>query len=89
MEPWAEGARKLAARLAEFGLDAQPTEDLEAAVAPADVISCATLATEPRSPAALKPGQHLDLVGAFTISMRGGIKATVGTPAGLIQTNRN
>ena len=67
----AEGARKLAARLAEFGLDAQPTEDLEAAVAQADVISCATLATEPLIAGRwLKPGQHLDLVGAFTISMR-------------------
>ncbi len=66
-----EGAKKLAAGLAEFGLDAKPTEDLKAAVAEADVISCATLATEPLIAGRwLKSGQHLDLVGAFNISMR-------------------
>ena len=65
------GAQDLAARLAEFGLDAKPTEDLEAAVVEADVISCATLATEPLIAGRwLKPGQHLDLVGAFNISTR-------------------
>jgi ornithine cyclodeaminase len=66
-----EGARKLAARLAEFGLAATPTEDLKAAVAEADVVSCATLATEPLIAGRwLKAGQHLDLVGAFSVSMR-------------------
>ena len=66
-----EGARKLAARLADRGLPAQPAEDLEAAVAEADVVSCATLATEPLIAGKwLKPGQHLDLVGAFTMAMR-------------------
>jgi ornithine cyclodeaminase len=66
-----EGARTLAGRLADFGLDAKPTEDLEAAVAEADVISCATLATEPLIAGRwLRPGQHLDLVGAFSTSMR-------------------
>ena len=66
-----EGARKLAARLAEFGLAATPTTDLEAAVAEADVVSCATLATEPLIAGRwLKAGQHLDLVGAFSVSMR-------------------
>jgi len=49
----------------------QADEDLEAAVAEADVISCATLATEPLIAGRwLKPGQHLDLVGAFNISTR-------------------
>ena len=66
-----EGARKLAASLADLGPPARPAEDLEAAVAEADVISCATLATEPLIAGRwLKPGQHLDLVGAFTLSMR-------------------
>src|SRR5271157_5764520 len=40
-----EGARKLAASLVDIGLPARPAEDLEAAVAEADVVSCATLAT--------------------------------------------
>jgi len=66
-----EGARKLAASLAAMGLPARPADDLEAAVAEADVVSCATLATEPLIAGRwLKPGQHLDLVGAFTVSMR-------------------
>ena len=66
-----EGARKLAASLADMGLPARPAEDLEAAVAEADVVSCATLATEPLIAGRwLKPGQHLDLVGAFNMSMR-------------------
>lgn len=46
-------------------------EDLEAAVAEADVVSCATLSSEPLVRGAwLRPGQHLDLVGAFTPQMR-------------------
>lgn len=66
-----EGARKLAASLADMGLPARLAEDLEAAVAEADVVSCATLATEPLIAGRwLKPGQHLDLVGAFNMSMR-------------------
>ncbi|MGO9420157.1 ornithine cyclodeaminase family protein [Roseiarcus sp.] len=66
-----EGARRLAMSLADAGLNAKPTEDLEAAVSEADVISCATLATEPLIAGQwLRPGQHLDLVGAFNVSMR-------------------
>lgn len=45
--------------------------DLEAAVRQADIVSCATLSTEPLVRGAwLHGGQHLDLVGAFTPSMR-------------------
>src|SRR5690606_20648457 len=45
--------------------------DLEAAVAEADIISCATLSPEPLVHGEwLRPGQHLDLVGAFTPGMR-------------------
>jgi ornithine cyclodeaminase len=66
-----EGARRLAADLSTMGFNANPAADLEAAVAEADVISCATLATEPLIQGRwLKPGQHLDLVGAFNVSMR-------------------
>jgi ornithine cyclodeaminase len=46
-------------------------EDLESAVRWADIISCATLATAPLVLGAwLSPGQHLDLIGAYTPSMR-------------------
>jgi len=45
--------------------------DLKKAVSVADVISCATLSNEPLILGKwLKPGQHLDLVGAFTPEMR-------------------
>ena len=45
--------------------------DLAAAVAQADVISCATTSTVPLVQGAwLQPGTHLDLVGAFRPDMR-------------------
>jgi ornithine cyclodeaminase len=46
-------------------------DDLEAAVREADLVSCATLSAEPLVRGAwLKPGAHLDLVGAFNLAMR-------------------
>ncbi|HUT49949.1 MAG TPA: ornithine cyclodeaminase family protein [Alphaproteobacteria bacterium] len=49
----------------------QATDDLERAVRSADVISCATLSSDPLVAGDwLKPGQHLDLVGGFTPAMR-------------------
>lgn len=66
-----EGAEILAETLRHRGFDASVSDDLESAVRAADVISCATLATEPLVQGAwLQPGQHLDLVGAFTFGMR-------------------
>lgn len=45
--------------------------DLEAAVRAADIVSCATLSAEPLVRGAwLSPGTHVDLVGAFTPTMR-------------------
>jgi ornithine cyclodeaminase len=45
--------------------------DREAAVAGADIVSCATLSTSPLVEGAwLHEGQHLDLVGAYTSRMR-------------------
>jgi ornithine cyclodeaminase len=53
----------------EFDIEA--VDDLESAMDGADVICCATLATEPLIHGrCLRPGQHLDLVGAFTPQMR-------------------
>ncbi len=51
--------------------DCQAVTDLETAVPEADIISCATLSTEPLIRGEwLQPGSHLDLVGAFRPSMR-------------------
>jgi alanine dehydrogenase len=47
------------------------TDDLEAAARTADIISSATLSTVPLIRGAwLKPGAHVDLIGAFTPAMR-------------------
>lgn len=46
-------------------------DDLEAAVRAADIICTATMATEPLIRGEwLQPGQHLDLIGAYTPAMR-------------------
>ncbi|THD47217.1 MAG: ornithine cyclodeaminase family protein [Bradyrhizobium sp.] len=66
-----EGARRLAAALAAEGYDARAVENLPEAVAEADIIACATLSPAPLIAGAwLKPGQHIDLVGAFSMHMR-------------------
>lgn len=50
---------------------AELAADLPAAVAAADIVATATMATEPVLLGAwLRPGQHLDLVGAFRADMR-------------------
>jgi len=65
------GAARLARKLAASGLAATAIDDLEAGVRNADLISTATLAAEPLVRGAwLKPGTHLDCVGAFTPAMR-------------------
>ena len=53
------------------GIDARATDDLEAAVREADIVSCATLSTTAIVRGKwLRPGTHLDLVGAFKADMR-------------------
>ena len=67
----ATGAAKLAAMLRAEGLAAEPVEDLAAAVARADVVTCVTGSTEPLIQGEwLRPGTHLDLVGGYTPTMR-------------------
>jgi len=67
----AEKADKLAAELAREGLPVTAVTDLETAVRAADLVSCATLSTAPIIRGTwLKPGAHLDLVGAFNLKMR-------------------
>jgi ornithine cyclodeaminase len=86
-------AQALAEELAAAGLPVRTVADLEAAVRGADVVSCATLS---RAPVVhgdwLKPGVHLDLVGAFNLHMREADDAAlqraqvyVDTPAALTE----
>lgn len=66
-----EKAHALAAQLESRGFRATAADSLEAGVAWAHVISCATMSTEPLIRGDwLHPGQHIDLVGAFKASMR-------------------
>jgi alanine dehydrogenase len=66
-----ERAARLAETLAAEGLPVAATTDLEAAVHGADIVSCATMAAAPLIRGDwLRPGTHLDLVGAFTPEMR-------------------
>jgi ornithine cyclodeaminase len=63
-------ARTLVARLRDQGVDAEVETDLRAGVRRADVVSCATSATTPLVLAEdVRPGTHVDLVGAFTPQM--------------------
>jgi len=65
-------AEALAAILGEeAGLSVEVADDLSEAVPLADIVSCATAAREPvLSGALLKPGAHVDIVGAFRPEMR-------------------
>lgn len=66
-----EKAERLAATLKAEGLPVRATLDIEAAAREADIISTATLSSAPLIRGDwLKPGAHLDLVGAFTPAMR-------------------
>lgn len=73
-----ERAQELARELAESlprvlgrAIAVQAVEDRATAVARADIVSCATLSRTPLVEGAwLCPGQHVDLVGAYTPQMR-------------------
>jgi ornithine cyclodeaminase len=66
-----EHAERTADACAHEGIPARATSDLEAAVASADIVSCATLSTSPLVLGRwLKPGTHVDLVGAYQRHMR-------------------
>lgn len=71
---WARDAAKaqaLVASLRSRGVPAHAVGDLPSACGEADIVSCATLATEPVVRGAwLRPGTHLDLIGSFTPAMR-------------------
>lgn len=67
---WAN-AQKVAMALSGEGFSAEAVNDLDAEVGRADIISAATISTMPLVKGALlRPGTHVDLVGAFTPDMR-------------------
>lgn len=66
-----EQARAVAARAGDMGLRVEVASDLEAAVREADIVSCCTLSTGPLVRGDwVRPGTHVDLVGAFKPTMR-------------------
>lgn len=87
---WARDPHKAAAKVAELvalGIAADVTEDLEQAAREADLISCATLSTVPLIHGAwLKPGSHLDLIGAFTPQMRESDDVAIGLASLFVDT---
>ncbi|MEO0999518.1 MAG: hypothetical protein AAFW69_02760 [Pseudomonadota bacterium] len=71
--PWKDRtparAEALAAEPAALPVRAAP--DLSTALAEADIVATATMSKDPVLPgAALRPGTHVDLIGAFTAEMR-------------------
>ncbi|WP_256841489.1 ornithine cyclodeaminase family protein [Ornithinimicrobium cryptoxanthini] len=65
-----EGAQTLVEQLRGAGFAAEVAPDLRAAVRTADVITAATSATSPLVLASdVRPGAHVDLIGAFTPAM--------------------
>ncbi|KQU06091.1 ornithine cyclodeaminase family protein [Rhizobium sp. Leaf453] len=64
-------AEALASELRKGGREISAVSVLDDAVAQADIISCVTMATEPLIRGALlRPGTHVDLIGAYTPEMR-------------------
>ena len=66
-----EAAEALVGKLLAESINAEVATDLDGVIPDADIISCATLSTDPLVKGALlRDGQHLDLVGAFKPDMR-------------------
>ncbi len=69
--PTAARGERLVDALRSQGFDAARTENLAGAAGRADIVSCATLSETPLIEGRwLRPGTHLDLVGAYTPAMR-------------------
>jgi len=71
---WARNAAQAEALAQQWragGIDAHAVTDLPTAASEADIVSCATLATQPVVHGAwLRHDSHLDLIGSFTPQMR-------------------
>jgi len=80
-------AEALAAQLRADGCPAQAARELTAALARADIVSCATTAYAPIVTAdAVRPGTHVDLVGAFTPEMREADDALIASASLYVDT---
>ncbi|MGK8709570.1 ornithine cyclodeaminase family protein [Metapseudomonas otitidis] len=90
IELWGRDAGKaaaLATALRDEGYPVQAVGDLASAVATADCISCVTTSREPLVRGEwLRPGTHLDLVGAFLPSMRETDSAAVSRARVVVDT---
>jgi ornithine cyclodeaminase/alanine dehydrogenase-like protein (mu-crystallin family) len=65
------GALAAAERLRQYGFEAEAVSELDKAVRQADIVSSATLSTVPLVRGSLlKPGSHIDLVGAYNAQSR-------------------
>lgn len=65
------GAQRLVETFQEQGIHAQAVHELAPAVREADIVSAATLSTEPLIKGEwLRDNQHIDLIGSFTPTMR-------------------
>ena len=80
-------AEKAAEQARQLGFNAKACSNLEEAARSADLISCATLSNEPLIKGEwLKPGAHLDLVGAFKPTMRESDDAAVERASVFVDT---
>jgi ornithine cyclodeaminase len=80
-------AREVADSLGGHGFSVEVCDDLETGVAWADIISCATLSQTPLIQGRwLRPGQHLDLIGAFRPNMREADDTAIKTAALYVDT---
>jgi ornithine cyclodeaminase len=80
-------AERTAAALVAAGLHAEATSSLRSALARADIVSCATTSREPLLRGAdVRPGTHVDLVGAFTPDMRESDDALVAKSSVFVDT---
>lgn len=67
----ADKATILAARMSQIHASVEAISSLEEALPLADIVSCVTMSTEPLVRGALlKPGTHVDLIGAYMPEMR-------------------
>jgi ornithine cyclodeaminase/alanine dehydrogenase-like protein (mu-crystallin family) len=83
-----ENAYRFAEKLKEEGMRATVADDLEKAVKAADIVSAATLATEPLIKGAwLTPGTHVDLIGGFRPDMREADEDAVSISAVYVDTD--
>jgi ornithine cyclodeaminase/alanine dehydrogenase-like protein (mu-crystallin family) len=82
-------AEAVAEGLRADGVDAQSVIDIDAAVEQADIITCVTMSDRTLVKGALlKPGTHLDLVGAYMTSLRETDKAALARGRIFVDTRR-